>query len=235
MKNLERPFVKDMFDAIAPSYDFLNRFLSLRQDIYWRKTMVSTLKIPEDATVLDVACGTGDVALEILRQKGGRVNVYGVDFSPQMLKIGNNKIRRKKANSAIHLVTGNALELPVAPESMDAVTIAFGIRNIADKLSALQAFHTSLRKGGMLVVLELTIPETRIFRSLYLSYFQKILPLVGGFLSRNNRAYQYLPQSVLNFPESKAFAAIMRSAGFTEIKWKPMTFGVVTLFVGCKS
>lgn len=235
MKNLERPFVKDMFDAIAPSYDFLNRFLSLRQDMYWRRTMVSVMDLPQQAGVLDVACGTGDVSLEILKQHAPGVTVCGIDFSPEMLKRGHRKIRRRKADRSIHLVAGNALELPVASESMDAVTIAFGIRNIVDRRSALEAFHGALKKGGMLLVLELTVPETRPLRTLYLAYFQKILPFIGGFFSRHQKAYQYLPQSVLNFPASAEFAAMMRSAGFAGVKWKPMTFGVVTLFVGYKS
>ena len=234
MKNLELPFVKDMFEAIAPRYDFLNRFLSFRQDVYWRKTMVSVMKLSKGAKVLDVACGTGDVALEILKQKGTGVTVYGVDFSPGMLQLGNDKIRREKVDGSIHLMAGNALDLPVAPESFDAVTIAFGIRNIADKLSALKAFHGSLRKGGMLLVLELTTPASAFFRSLYLLYFKKILPLIGGFFSKNIKAYQYLPASVLDFPESSVFAGIMRSAGFSDVKWKNMTFGIVTLYVGHK-
>lgn len=236
MKNLELPFVKDMFDAIAPSYDFLNRFLSLRQDVCWRRTLVSVMNLPpENARVLDVACGTGDVALEIMKRKGDDVTVYGIDFSPQMLKRGNLKIRRKGANGAIRLIAGNALRLPVAPETMDAVTIAFGIRNIADKLSALKAFHEVLKKKGMLLVLELTMPETAVLHALYLFYFKKILPLIGGLLSRNDKAYHYLPQSVLKFPKSGVFAGIMRSAGFSDIKWKPMTFGIVTLYVGYKA
>jgi demethylmenaquinone methyltransferase/2-methoxy-6-polyprenyl-1,4-benzoquinol methylase len=196
--------------------------------------MVSAMNLPQYASVLDVACGTGDVSLEILKQYAS-VTVCGIDISPEMLKRGHRKIRHRKADSAIHLIVGNALELPVASESVDAVTIAFGIRNIVDKRSALEAFYAALKKGGMLVVLELTVPETKLLRVLYLSYFQKILPLIGGFFSRHQQAYEYLPQSVMNFPKSAKFAAIMRSAGFVRVKWKPMTFGIVTLFAGYKA
>ncbi len=162
MKNVELPFVKEMFEQIAPRYDLLNRLLSCRQDVYWRRMMVSEIKVPAGASLLDVACGTGDVVLEIMRQKGSSVKVYGIDFSTSMLMLARNKIKNTHAGSNINLISGNALNLPFKAETFDAVTIAFGIRNIIDKLSALQVFYDALTSNGMLVVLELAFPRKRI-------------------------------------------------------------------------
>ncbi len=230
MKNVELPFIRDMFDTIAPRYDLLNRLLSLRQDVWWRQAMISAMDIPGDGIVLDVACGTGDVALEILRQKGPGVRVVGADFSPGMLLLAKDKI----GASDLHLVSGNALSLPFREKTFDAVTIAFGIRNIVDKHTALNAFCEQLKPGGMLLVLELATPQKGLLRSLYLFYFKKLLPLIGWFFSKNLGAYQYLPKSVLSFPKPEAFSAIMRSAGFSNIRWRNLTLGIATLYVGHK-
>ncbi len=234
MKNLELPFIKDMFDTIAPRYDFLNRFLSMRQDVYWRRKLVSAVDIPLNGKLLDVACGTCDVALEALKQKGGNVSVVGADFSPGMLVLGREKVLEKGAEGNIHLLAGNALCLPFPEESFDSVTIAFGIRNIADKATALSNFHACLKKGGTLGVLELATPTEGFFRDLYLLYFRKVLPFIGGFFSKNQDAYKYLPDSVLNFPPADEFARLVSSAGFRDVTWKKMTLGIVTLYVGRK-
>jgi ubiquinone/menaquinone biosynthesis C-methylase UbiE len=147
MQNRELPFVREMFDSIAPRYDLLNRLLSLRQDVVWRKKMVSSMALPDKGRVLDVACGTGDVAMEIVRQKGPLVKVTGIDFSPGMLRLARNKISRNPT-PAIGLLAGDALALPFGEASFHAVTIAFGIRNIQDKKAALKAFYDSLLPGG---------------------------------------------------------------------------------------
>ncbi len=197
--------------------------------------MVSEITAPTRGCVLDMACGTGDVILEIHKQKGKDVTVIGSDFSPNMLQIANQKIGKKSSGSNISLIAGNALEMPFKPGSFDAITIAFGIRNIADKVTALKAFHDSLKKGGILAVLELTTPPKGLFHSLYLFYFKRILPLIGWLISGDTMAYRYLPDSVLHFPESKIFVAIMRSAGFTDIRWRRLTLGIVTLYLGKKA
>lgn len=234
MKNLELPFIKDMFDTIAPRYDFLNRFLSMRQDVYWRRKMVSALNLGRGARVLDVACGTGDVALEVVRQAGPSARVVGADFSPGMLVLGKEKVRAAGRGDQIHLLAGNALSLPFAAEEFDAVTIAFGIRNIGDKVRALTAFHEAMKPEGTLAVLELATPKEGFFRSLYLLYFKRLLPLIGGFFSKNLAAYEYLPDSVLNFPQPEAFAGIMEEAGFRSVSWKRLSMGIVTLYIGKK-
>ncbi len=234
MKNLELPFIKDMFNTIAPRYDFLNRFLSMRQDVYWRRKTVSAMNLHPRAKVLDVACGTGDVALEVIRQLGGKARVIGADFSPGMLILGKEKVKDLGAADQIHLLAGNALSLPFPDKSFDAVTIAFGIRNIGDKLTALKSFHACLKKGGTLAVLELATPKEGPFRSLYLLYFKKLLPLIGGFFSKNLSAYEYLPNSVLNFPQPETFAHIMTAAGFSDVRWHKLSLGIVTLYLGKK-
>lgn len=239
MKNMEPSFVKEMFEEIAHRYDLLNRLLSLRQDVYWRRTMVAAMEIPDDGVVLDVACGTGDVALEVLRQRQPKVTVFGIDFSQRMLIIARDKIDREKikgvcGNSDIHLLAGNAFDLPFRTETFDAIAIAFGIRNINDKLSLLNIFHDSLKRGGMLLVLELATPQKSLLSFLYLFYFKRVLPLIGWLFSLNLKAYRYLPSSVAVFPEPDIFASMMRLAGFKDVKWKRLTMGIATLHVGCK-
>ncbi len=235
MKNVELPFIREMFESIAPRYDLLNRLLSLSQDIYWRRAMVSAIEVPDNGALLDAACGTGDVTIEILRQKGTGVSIFGVDFSPNMLMSAKNKVKSISDSSNIYLLAGNAFNLPFREETFDAVTIAFGIRNICDKLSVLKVFYDSLKPGGMLLVLELATPRKGFLLSSYLFYFKKVLPLIGWFLSKNPKAYLYLPSSVANFPDPKSFAAMMRSSGFINVRWKNLTMGIANLHVGYKS
>ena len=231
--NKELNFIKDMFDRIAPRYDFLNRLLSMRQDIIWRNQMVKAAALQKNSMALDVACGTCDVALEISSQLKGHVRIFGLDFSFEMLRLGKQKLS-KKNQKKIKLLNANALSLPFKHHVFDAVFIAFGIRNIMDRQKAIKAFFNILTTGGRLAVLELTTPEKGIFRSLYLLYFQRILPILGSLFSKDNNAYSYLPESVLKFPSPLEFSKLMKEAGFKNIKFKQMTFGIVTLFVGNK-
>ena len=233
MESRELPFIREMFDSIAPRYDLLNRLLSLRQDVVWRRKLAATLSIPAEGRVLDVACGTGDVALEIRRQKGPRVKVAGLDFSPGMLRLARGKILRNR-DTAISLLAGDALAMPFGPASFDAVTVAFGIRNIQDKAGALRAFHESLKPGGMLLVLELATPKKTRLRDAYLAYFQKVLPTIGRLFSKHRFAYSYLPDSVSRFPATDVFMTIMVEAGFSHVTCRRMTLGIANLFVGVK-
>jgi len=231
--NKELDFVKDMFDRIAPRYDFLNRLLSMRQDIVWRNQMVRAAALQNGSRVLDVACGTCDVALEINSQLKGQTQISGLDFSFGMLRLGKLKLLKKK-NKNIKLINADALNLPFKHHIFDAVFIAFGIRNIMDRQRAVKAFFDTLKRGGRLAVLELTSPKKGFFRSLYLLYFQKILPMIGSFFSKDNNAYTYLPESVLKFPTPVEFSKLMKEAGFKNVRFKQMTFGIVTLFIGSK-
>ncbi len=231
--NKELDFVKDMFDRIAPKYDFLNRLLSMRQDIVWRTQMVKAAALKEDSMALDVACGTCDVAFEISSRLNGRAQIFGLDFSFGMLRLGQKKLLKKHKKN-IKLLNADALFLPFKHHIFDAVFIAFGIRNIMDRQRAVKAFYNALKSGGRLAVLELTTPEKGILRSLYLLYFQRILPAVGSFFSKDNNAYNYLPDSVLKFPSPVEFSKLIKEAGFENIRFKQMTFGIVTLFIGNK-
>jgi len=231
--NKELDFVKEMFDRIAPRYDFLNRLLSLRQDTVWRNQMVRAVSPEKNSRVLDVACGTCDVSLEISSHLSGNTRTVGLDFSFGMLRLGQQKLVKKK-NKSIALLNADALDLPFKPAMFNAVCIAFGIRNIMDRQRACKAFFDVLESRGRLAVLELTTPEKGVFRSLYLLYFQKILPLIGSFFSNDNNAYSYLPDSVLKFPSPIEFSKLMQKAGFKNICFKQMTFGIVTLFIGQK-
>ena len=231
---MELDFIKEMFDSIAPRYDFLNRLLSLRQDVYWRRTMITALNLPENTTVLDVACGTGDVLIEMLSRARGPKLIVGADFAPEMLKLAKNKLYQSDIRPNVQLIAGNALHLPFAPRSFDAVTIAFGIRNIMDRTSALKCFFNCLKPGGKVAVLELATPANKFLLSLYLFYFSRILPLVGAFFSKHVKAYNYLPASVIHFPPPDKFAAIMKQAGFHEIKWRRLTMGIATVHIGQK-
>jgi len=205
----------------------------LRQDVVWRKKMVSAMAIPENGQVLDVACGTGDVAMEICRQKGPLVKVTGIDFSPGMLRLAQEKIRQNQ-NTAISLLAGDALALPFGVESFHAVTIAFGIRNIQDKARALRAFYESLMPGGVVLVLELATPKKSRLHDAYLAYFQKVLPTIGRLFSKHSFAYSYLPDSVSRFPAPDVFTAIMAKAGFSHVTCRRLTLGIANLYVGMK-
>jgi len=229
----ELDFVKGMFDKIAPRYDFLNRLLSMRRDVYWRREMVRAAKLEPGAAVLDAACGTCDVGLEVSRCLKGRASVTGLDFSFGMLALGKRKLNGPRGR-VISLVNGDALNLPVKDQQFDAGFMAFGIRNIMNRTQAMKEFHRTLKPGGRLIILELTTPTRGVMRRLYLLYFQKILPLIGSFFSKHGNAYTYLPESVLKFPEPLSFANQMKDAGFEEIRFKGMTLGIVTLFAGIK-
>ncbi|MCA1792337.1 MAG: bifunctional demethylmenaquinone methyltransferase/2-methoxy-6-polyprenyl-1,4-benzoquinol methylase UbiE [Desulfotignum sp.] len=231
--NKELDFVKEMFDKIAHRYDFLNRLLSLRQDVMWRTQMVRAAEPVKGSRVLDVACGTCDVALEVSRHLNGRARITGLDFSHAMLCAGRRKLMKQK-NQTICLVNADALDLPFGPNIFDTAFIAFGIRNIMNRQRALGQFHRVLKKGGKLAVLELSTPQNPGLKKMYLTYFKKILPLVGALFSKDSHAYHYLPASVLHFPSPTAFATLMSDTGFGHVRFKQMTFGIVTLFIGTR-
>ena len=232
--NKELDFVKDMFDGIAPKYDFLNRLLSLRQDTVWRRQMVKAAGLSKGNRILDVACGTCDVALEASSSLQSDTQIIGLDFSFGMLRLGKKKLSARQ-NRTIRLINADALFLPFSENVFNAVFIAFGIRNIMDRERAARAFLDCLKPGGRLAVLELTTPEKGFFKFLYLIYFKKVLPIIGSFFSKHRNAYSYLPESVLKFPAPVRFSRVLSEAGFKNIRFKQMTFGIVTLFIGEKS
>ena len=234
MKRGELSFVRQMFDGIAPRYDLLNRLLSMRQDLYWRRKLVASLGLAPGERVLDAACGTADVGLEIARRYGGGVEVVGIDFSLRMLRLAMPKIRRATPPGSICLAAADLFDLPFTQGGFDAVTMAFGIRNIEDKQTVLEALRRQLKPGGRLAILELGTPTHGPARQVFLFYFNRLLPLIGRLFSRHNFAYSYLPESVAGFPAPYRFAALMRRAGFEKIRYRGMTAGITALFVGHK-
>jgi len=221
-----------MFDAIAPRYDLLNRVLSAGFDRRWRASAIGSLGLTGRETMLDVCTGTADVALEGCRR--GAARVVGVDFSAAMLGLGLRKVREASVPDRITLLRADAVHLPAASASVDAVTIAFGIRNVERPEMACAEMARVLRPGGRLAVLEFGNPRVAGLSTLYKWYFRRVLPLVGRLMSGHGVAYSYLPASVGVFPPPDVFCEMLRRAGFSEVRATPLTFGIVYLYTGTK-
>jgi demethylmenaquinone methyltransferase/2-methoxy-6-polyprenyl-1,4-benzoquinol methylase len=221
--------ISAMFDDIAPRYDFLNHLLSAGIDRHWRTRAIRSLALTGRECVLDLCTGTGDLAIEAKGAAPGAARVLGVDFSEAMLKLALDKLRRMKLDSAIALVRGDAARIPAADRSVEAVTIAFGIRNVDDRAAACREVLRVLKPGGRLAILEFAVPTSPLFRYLYLSYFRHILPRIGRWISGHATAYAYLPASVDAF-EPQAFTELLRACGFIDVRADPMTFGSVFLY-----
>lgn len=223
-----------MFDRIARRYDLLNRLLSLGRDVAWRKRLARHLPPGEALRVLDVATGTADVLL-FLQDACGRIECgVGVDMSSGMLGHGLRKVRRRRETGRFRLVRGDATVLPVRAAAFDAATIAFGIRNVEDVPAGLREMHRALRAGGRALILEFSLPRNRLVRRGYLAYFRHVLPRIGGLVSGDLAAYRYLNETVETFPYGEAFCALMRDAGFADVRAFPYTLGIATLYVGVK-
>ena len=222
-----------MFDGIARRYDLLNRVLSLQRDQRWRRLAAQLVLASRPRTVLDVATGTADLAL-MLTDLSPQVRVTGVDIATEMLARGRIKAQRHHGAERIELRPGNALALPVASASVDAVTIAFGIRNVADYRTALSEMHRVLRPSGVLAILEFSLPSHPLVRLPYLIYFRHLLPMIGGVLSGNASAYRYLNRSVESFPNGPAFSRLLAQAGFERVRRLALTFGVAAIYCARK-
>jgi demethylmenaquinone methyltransferase/2-methoxy-6-polyprenyl-1,4-benzoquinol methylase len=222
-----------MFTDIAPRYDFLNRLLSAGIDRRWRRAAVAAALPSRGGRFLDVATGTADVALEIFRQKGRDARVVGADLSEGMVRLGARKARRAGLSDRLSFVLCPGESLPFRDGSFDAVTIAFGIRNVVDRPRALREMWRVTRRGGRIVVLEFSMPKGPVVGSLYDFYFHRLLPFVGGLFSRRS-AYRYLPDSVGAFPPPEEFARMMGDAGCSSVEVRPLTFGIATLYVGTR-
>jgi demethylmenaquinone methyltransferase/2-methoxy-6-polyprenyl-1,4-benzoquinol methylase len=224
-----------MFDGIARRYDRLNHLLSAGLDRRWRRRAIRELKLAGRERVLDVCTGTADLAIEAATSSSGCArDVIGVDFSSEMLRLARRKIQAAALASRIRLVRGDATRLPLPDWTADIVTVAFGIRNVVDPVEACRELHRVLVPGGQLAVLEFGAPRIPGIRTMYLWYFKYLLPLVGRAVSRHSDAYSYLPESVMNFPAGEAFAGLLRSAGFEDVRSQPLTFGIVWLYLATK-
>jgi len=223
-----------MFDAIAPRYDFLNHLLSGGLDRYWRARAVRSLGLTGRERVLDLCTGTGDLAIAARKARPGAARVVGVDFAGAMLAMGADKLRRERLSEGIALVRGDAMRIPVADASVDAVTMAFGIRNVEDVQLACRDMCRVLKPGGRLAILEFAIPTTPLFRAVYLSYFRHILPRIGRLVSGHDAAYGYLPASVGAFASPVELRDLLRKNGFRDVSADSLTFGSVFLYTATR-
>jgi len=220
----KKEYVQKMFAGISQRYDFLNHLLSLGLDKYWRRLAVS--KLPQ-GYILDVCSGTGDVAIEISKNS----SVIASDFCYEMLQLCMVKIKDEDRIN-ISCIQNDAENLSFKDGVFDGAIVAFGIRNVADISKALSQMKRVVRKGGRVVVLEFSLPENVVFKSIYDIYFKKILPAIGALVSRKKEPYSYLPSSVMEFPKRNEFVGLMKDAGLSRIEYFDLTFGIVTVYVG---
>lgn len=226
-----RDDVHKMFDRISNRYDLLNRLLSMRRDVAWRKKVVSMLPDRENPEILDLATGTGDLLLAFCKYRSDIKSGLGIDLSQGMLEIA----RKKTAdNPKLSLLRGDAVDLPLDADSYDAVSIAFGIRNVLDVPKALSEMYRVLKPGGKALILEFSLPRNKIIKALYLFYFRKILPAVGSVISGDSYAYRYLNQTVESFPYGEAFCKLMNDTGFKEVRDNRLSMGIASIYEGTK-
>ena len=223
--------VREMFDNIAPKYDLLNHTLSMSIDRVWRRRVVGEVRRAKPGRILDVATGTGDLAIAMARRIRD-VQVLGVDLSEQMLAVARRKIEARGLDGPIVLDRGDAERLAVADASVDVATVAFGVRNFGDLGAGLRELARTIKPGGKVVILEFSRPRNRVFRALYEFYSYKILPRIGGLVSRDKRAYEYLPASVGEFPAPEEFMAMMARAGFRNCRARSQSFGIAQIYIG---
>lgn len=231
-RTYEHSYVRSLFNRIAPHYDFLNHFLSLGLDIRWRKKAVALLREYEPKTVLDVATGTADLALEAAKLNA--VRIYGVDISPAMLEHARHKIGQKGLSHTITVEEGTAERLRFPDDTFDAVMVAFGIRNFTDLHRGLREMLRVLRPGGAMMILEFSRPRRTPFKQVYAFYFRHILPRLGGAISRSREAYQYLPSTVESFPDGEHLVRILIGEGFVGPYYLPLTLGIATIYIAEK-
>lgn len=224
--------VEQMFDNIAPKYDFLNHFLSLGIDKLWRKKAVRILKQNQPKRILDVATGTGDFAIAASRLEVDEI--VGFDLSEQMIRVGEEKVKKLKLDSLIRFQKGDSEQMPFEDASFDAITVAFGVRNFETLQKGLDEFLRVLRNGGVAIILEFSKPKYFPFKQLYRFYFFHILPFIGGLVSRDSSAYSYLPESVMAFPDDQEMLDILDRTGFSNVRQKRLTFGIATIYVARK-
>ena len=229
----ERANIAQMFDSIARRYDFLNHFFSFHIDRIWRRKAVNELRGRTLDHVLDVATGTGDLAMTIHKRLHPG-HITGVDISEGMLAIGRQKIEKKGLKQQISLQCGDSEAIPFYDHTFDAVTVAFGVRNFEHLEKGLGEMYRVLKTGGKVVILEFSIPQNRIFRSIFHFYFFRILPFVGRLVSKNDHAYNYLPDSVQSFAHGAEFRNILENCGFKDVRIRSLTFGIASIYTGIK-
>jgi demethylmenaquinone methyltransferase / 2-methoxy-6-polyprenyl-1,4-benzoquinol methylase len=231
--------VRQMFGEISSRYDFLNHLLSGGTDVYWRWRAVRACTPEGEAPILDVCTGTGDLALAYWKRGRGKIDVVGTDFTPEMLRIAEQKRDRQQstpnASASLAFLEADTQHLPFEDDRFQIVSVAFGLRNVSDTLAGLREMTRVCQPGGRVAVLEFSLPANSVLRWLYLKYFRYVLPRIGQLLARNRQAaYNYLPASVSEFPYGERLAKIMTEAGLISVTWTPLTFGIATLYIGKK-
>jgi len=224
--------VEQMFDNIAPRYDFLNHFLSLGIDKIWRKKAIEILSEYKTDLLLDVATGTGDFAVAALKLKPTKIVAF--DISEQMLNVGRVKVEKLGLDQSIKFVKGDSEAMPFSDRQFDAITVGFGVRNFENLEKGLKEFYRVLKPKGVAVILEFSKPKYFPFKQFYFFYFFIILPLIGRLISKDRSAYSYLPESVMAFPDDQKFLSILKSCGFSKSKQKRLTFGIATIYIAQK-
>lgn len=226
--------VTEMFDRVAGKYDFMNRFLSANLDIIWRKKAINTLKNHEPKQIIDIATGTGDLAIMMYKMLSPQ-KITGIDISAQMLEIGRQKVNRHGLSGNIVLQKGDSESLPFADNSFDAATASFGVRNFENLEKGLSEMYRVLNSGGQLMILEFSKPKSLVFSSLYKFYMNVVAPGVAQVFTKNRKAYQYLNKSSVAFPEREAFLQILKAAGFRNTSYKPLSLGICCIYRAEKS
>ena len=224
--------VKEMFNTISREYDGLNRVISFGVDIKWRKKVVSLVMDHQAKNVLDIATGTGDLAIQFAQS--GIDKVTGLDLSPGMLEIGREKVENKGLGNQVEMIQGDSENLPFEDNTYDAATVAFGVRNFEQLEVGLSEIRRVLKKGGLLVVLETSVPTKTPFKQGYKLYTRFILPLIGRIFSKDRSAYTYLSESAAAFPYGAEFNNILKKIGFIAMENRPQTFGVATIYTAIK-
>ena len=227
------PAVQRMFSSIADRYDLLNRLFSFGTDVRWRREITDELYPGTSHPILDLASGTGEVALSIHDRSPGDNLIVGVDFALPMLKIASGKIQKHEATQ-VRLAAGDALALPFDDGAFGAVTIAFGLRNLPYRIDGLKEMHRVIQPGGKLIVLEFSRMDRAILGPLFRFYFHYVMPMLGGIISGNRGAYEYLPRSVDDFPDPLELGQELFDAGFSGVRYRPLTLGIAYLHVGEK-
>ena len=224
--------VTQMFDTISGNYDGLNRVITFGIDIKWRKNVVKIVKKSNPLNVLDIATGTGDLAISL--SKTNATKIVGLDISEGMLAVGRNKIAKQNLSNKIDMVFGDSENIPFSDNYFDAITVAFGVRNFENLEKGLQEIYRVLKPSGVFVVLETSVPTKTPFKQGYNFYSKRILPLIGKIFSKDKLAYKYLSDSAATFPHGKAFNNILEKIGFIDVENKPQTFGVASIYVAKK-
>ena len=224
--------VRQMFDNIAPRYDFLNHFLSLGIDKIWRRKVFKIMKRHPHQQILDIASGTGDMA--ILASKLKPEAIFAIDISKEMLNEQQKKLKAKNLENLIKLKVADGEDIPFEANSFDIITTAFGVRNFENLDLGLREMHRVLKNGGITIILEFSKPTKTPVKQLYQFYFKNILPFLGSKISKNSNAYTYLPESVSHFPSGDGFTEHLKKAGFRNTTSRPLTFGIASIYTGQK-